>query len=69
MDKKKLTAKLSKCEDHLIEARKNLNRLYKNAKESRLLLQETLSVKLRYEEIIKNILMNEKEGAEKLTVR
>ena len=54
----------------MIEARKNLNRLYKNAKESRLLLQETLGVKLRYEEIIKNILKNEKEeGANKLTAR
>ena len=65
-----MTVKLSKCEDHLLEARKNINKLYKNAKESRSLLQETLSVKLRYEEIIKNILKNEKEeGANKLTAR
>ena len=65
-----MTVKLFKCEDHLLEARKNINLLYKNAKESRSLLQETLSVKLRYEEIIKNILKNEKEeGANKLTAR
>ena len=39
-----------------------MNKLIKSATESRHLLQDTLNVKLRYEEIIKAILENETKG-------
>ena len=50
---------LEKCEAALKESKKTINRMVKNGQEMRQLLEDTLNVKLRYEEIIKAILFNE----------
>ena len=54
--------KLSKKHYALLKARKNLRKITNNAHENRLLLQDTLNVKLRYEAIIQKLLENDING-------
>ena len=54
-----LDLRLAKRDAALQDSKKTMNKLIKGATESRQLLQDTLNVKLRYEEIIKAILENE----------
>ena len=53
---------------HLKEAKKSLNALKFSNKELYLLLKDTLNAKLRYEQIILNLLEKERNGS-KLSVR
>ena len=55
-------------EQQLNEAKQQIKKLNKNDKQVSNLLQQTLNVKLRYEEIIKNVIENEKSG-NSLTVK
>ena len=57
-----LDLRLAKRDAALQDSKKTMNKLIKGATESRQLLQDTLNVKLRYEEIIKAILENETKG-------
>ena len=54
--------KLEKRDSTLQDTKKTINKLVKSGQESRQLLQNTLNVKLRYEEIIKAIVENEKKA-------
>ena len=55
--------KLEKRDATLQDTKKTINKLVKSGQETRQLLQDTLNVKLRYEEIIKAILENEKKAS------
>ena len=59
---KDLSMKLEKRDTALQESKKTISRMVKNGQETRQLLQDTLNVKLRYEEIIKAIMENERKG-------
>ena len=54
--------KLEKRDSTQQDNKKTINKLVKSGQESRQLLQNTLNVKLRYEEIIKAIVENEKKA-------
>ena len=56
---------LEKREATVLESKKTINKLVKSAQESRQLLENTLNVKLRYEEIIKALMDNEKQKVTK----
>ena len=62
-DFKELYLKLEKRDTAIQESKKTVNKLVKSGQETRQLLQDTLNVKLRYEEIIKAIMENEKKGS------
>ena len=55
--------KLEKRDATLQDTKKTINKLVKSGQETRQLLQDTLNVKLRYEEIIKAIMENEKKAS------
>ena len=63
-----LDLQLKMKEQQLNEAKQQIKKLNKNDKQVSNLLQQTLNVKLRYEEIIKNVIENEKSG-NSLTVK
>ena len=58
-----LYVKLEKRDATLQDTKKTANKLVKSGQETRQLLQDTLNVKLRYEEIIKAIMENEKKAS------
>ena len=57
-----LDLQLKMKEQQLNDVKQHIKKLNKNDKQVSNLLQQTLNVKLRYEEIIKNVIENEKSG-------
>ena len=57
-----LDLRLAKRDAALQDSKKSMKKMIKSAHEARKLLEDTLNVKLKYEEIIKAILKNESMG-------